>query len=214
MIQGVVLSNPDLKRIEGYHVLVRANHEEVKASQVAVLSGGGSGHEPAMGGYVGDGCLTCAVAGGVFASPSVDAILTAIRTVTGPKGCLLIIMNYTGDRLNFGKAMEMARSEGLAVEMVVVADDCALPVDKGITGRRGVAGTVFVHKVAGALAANGASLLEVQAGAMDAAGRVGTLGVALSTCTLPGAPPSTRLDASSIEIGLGETRHPTPHPNG
>ena len=124
-IQGMVQSNISIRRIEGYHVLVRADFDTVKQNQVAVVSGGGSGHEPAMGGYVGDGLLTAAVAGGVFASPSVDTILAAIRTVTGPKGCLLIIMNYTGDRLNFGKAAEQAKTEGLDVELLVVAG--ALP---------------------------------------------------------------------------------------
>lgn len=163
VIQGVVASDPSIKRIKGYHVLVRSDYKELmKKNQVAIVSGGGSGHEPAMGGYVGGGCLTAAVAGGVFASPSVDAVLTALRTVTGPAGCLLIIMNYTGDRLNFGMAAEQAKAEGLNVEMVVVADDCALPHDKGITGRRGVAGTVFVHKAAGAKSEKGASLEEVQ----------------------------------------------------
>eukprot|EP00041_Stephanoeca_diplocostata_P019279 m.413150 g.413150 ORF g.413150 m.413150 type:complete len:520 (-) comp21263_c0_seq5:497-2056(-) len=173
--------------------------------QVTLISGGGSGHEPAHAGFVGKGMLSGAVLGGMFASPSVAAILACIRTCTtknGP-GCLLIVKNYTGDRLNFGVALEQARSEGLAVRMVVVADDCALPRDKGITGRRGVAGTVFVHKVAGAAAEAGLSLEEVYCEATATAAAVGTLGVALSTCTLPGQPVSDRLSGNKIEIGLG-----------
>ena len=103
-------------------MILRADYEAVKASSVAIISGGGSGHEPAMAGYVGDGCLTAAVCGGVFASPSVAAVLAAIRAVTGPKGCLVIVMNYTGDRLNFGMAVEQAKAEGLNVRMCFVAD--------------------------------------------------------------------------------------------
>lgn len=148
--------------------------------------------------------LTAAVLGNVFASPSVSSILAAIRTVAVPKGVLLIVKNYTGDRLNFGMAAEMAKQEGIKVEMVIVADDCALPLGKGITGGRGLAGTIFVHKIAGACAATGASLAEVYAAASTAALRVGTLGVALSTCTVPGTPASDRLSKPGlIEVGMG-----------
>ncbi|CAN0509298.1 unnamed protein product, partial [Ectocarpus sp. 8 AP-2014] len=129
--------------------------------QVTLISGGGSGHEPAFAGYVGDGILTAAVCGGVFASPAASAVLEAIRAACGPLGCLVLVMNYTGDRLNFGMAVERAKAEGYNVRMHVVADDCALPRDKGITGRRGVAGTILVAKVAGAAAEAGLSLEEV-----------------------------------------------------
>lgn len=112
-------------------------------------------------GYVGEGMLTAAVAGNVFASPSVSSILACIRKVTGRAGALLIVKNYTGDRLNFGMALEKAVAEGLSVKMVVVADDCALEDGKGITGGRGIAGTVFVHKIAGAVAKRRATLDEV-----------------------------------------------------
>lgn len=203
MISGVVNADPTIKRVKGHNILVRADYEEIKGSEIAVVSGGGSGHEPAMGGFVGSGMLTAAVAGGVFASPSVASILAAIRTVTGPRGCLLVIMNYTGDRLNFGMAAEQAKAEGLQVEMVVVADDCALSRSKGITGRRGVAGTCFVLKTAGAAALAGCDLETVREEANRAAESIGTLGVALTTCTLPGCPPSDRLDDSTIEVGLG-----------
>ena len=202
-LQGLLVTHPSISRLEGLHVAVRSDYAEVKQSEVALISGGGSGHEPAHAGYIGPGMLTAAVLGGVFASPSITSILAAIRAVTGPQGCLLIVKNYTGDRLNFGLALEQAVSEGFMVEMVVVADDCALPKSKGITGARGVAGTVLVHKVAGAAAAAGKSLAEVKAEAAAAAAAMGSLGVALTTCTVPGSAPSSRLSGDEVELGMG-----------
>src|SRR5262249_40882170 len=149
---------------------------------VAVLSGGGSGHEPAHAGYVGRGMLSAAVAGDVFTSPSPDAVLAAVRAAAGPRGALLVVKNYTGDRLNFRLAAERARAAGVPVEVVVVADDVALAA-AGHAGRRGLAGTVLVHKIAGAVAAAGAPLAEVAAAARAAAAAVRTMGVALSPCT-------------------------------
>jgi len=144
------------------------------------------------------------------ASPAVAAILSAIRAVTlpasaGGKGCLLIVKNYTGDRLNFGMARELAASEGYEVSMVVVADDCALARAKGITGARGVAGTVLVHKAAGGRAGeDGASLADVTAAAETVSKGVSTMGVALSAVTVPGAEVTNdRLDGPDMEIGLG-----------
>ena len=128
---------------------------------MALVSGGGSGHEPAHAGFVGHGMLTAAVCGDVFASPSVDAVLAGILAVTGTAGCLLIVKNYTGDRLNFGLAAERARAFGLKVAMVIVDDDVALP---DLPQARGVAGTLFVHKIAGALAEAGADLDTVDRG--------------------------------------------------
>src|SRR5204863_3048243 len=125
---------------------------DYRPSRVALISGGGSGHEPAHAGFVGRGMLTAAVCGEVFASPSVEAVLAGILAVTGKSGCLLIVKNYTGDRLNFGLAAEKARAMGLDVEMVVVADDIAIA---GAPRPRGLAGTLFVHKVAGHLARSG-----------------------------------------------------------
>ncbi|KQK13501.1 hypothetical protein BRADI_1g10550v3 [Brachypodium distachyon] len=147
--------------------------------------------------------LTAAVSGDVFASPPVDSILAAIRAVTGTMGCLLIIKNYTGDRLNFGLAAEQAKSEGYKIEMVIVGDDCALPPPRGIAGRRGLAGTILVHKVAGAAADAGLSLADVAAEAKHASEAIGTMGVALSVCTLPGQVTSDRLGPNQIELGLG-----------
>lgn len=165
-----------------------------------MISGGGSGHEPSHAGLVGEGILTAAVCGEVFASPSVDAVLSAILAVTGAAGCLLIVKNYTGDRLNFGLAAERARQRGLAVEMVVVGDDVALPE---APHPRGVAGTVLVHKIAGYVAARGGSLAEVRAAAADAATAVVSLGMALSTCTRPGDQPEGRIASGRAELGLG-----------
>src|SRR4051794_25839940 len=185
MIEGLVAVDPDLERLPGRAVLVRADAAEVRDRQVALISGGGSGHEPAHAGYVGRGMLSAAVAGDVFTSPSPDAVLAAIRATTGPPGALLIVKNYTGDRLNFGLAAERARMEGVTVEMVVVADDVARGATAENAGRRGLAGTILVHKVAGAVAESGARLIEVAAEARAAAQVVGTMGVALSPCTVP-----------------------------
>ncbi|RCW77788.1 dihydroxyacetone kinase subunit DhaK [Phyllobacterium bourgognense] len=184
-------SYPDIK------VILRADWDK---SKVAVISGGGAGHEPSHAGFVGRGMLTAAVSGEIFASPSVDAVLTAIRAVTGPKGCLLVVKNYTGDRLNFGLAAERARSEGFRVEMVIVADDIALP---DLAQPRGVAGTLFIHKIAGFLAERGDSLDDVAASAASAAGEIVSLGVSLSTCSIPGQEQEQRLGADEGELGLG-----------
>lgn len=147
-LEGLVLSAPhaNLVRLDidpAIRIVARSDWDK---SRVAIISGGGSGHEPAHAGFVGRGMLTAAVCGDLFASPSVDAVLNAIVAVTGDRGCLLIVKNYTGDRLNFGLAAEKAKRYGLKVEMVIVADDVALPDNKQ---PRGIAGTALVHKVAG-----------------------------------------------------------------
>jgi len=178
-------------------VILRADWDK---SKVAIISGGGAGHEPSHAGFVGKGMLTAAVSGEIFASPSVDAVLTAIRAVTGPKGVLLIVKNYTGDRLNFGLAAEKARAEGFDVEMVIVADDIAIP---GIIQPRGVAGTLFVHKIAGYHAEAGAELKTVAELANGAAGSIVSLGMSLSTCSVPGQTHEDRLGANEGELGLG-----------
>ena len=204
MVEGLVAIHPGLRRLPGRTVIVRADAGSVRDRQVALISGGGSGHEPAHAGYVGRGMLSAAVAGDVFTSPSPDSVLAAIRAVAGKPGALLIVKNYTGDRLNFGLAAEMARAEGIPVEVVIVADDVALPESEHTAGPRGLAGTVLVHKVAGASAEAGASLLEVAAEARAAAGSVRTMGVALSACTVPAAgKPGFLLGENEIELGLG-----------
>lgn len=204
MLEGLLGIYPGTALLAGHPVLVRRDADEARERQVAVVSGGGSGHEPAHAGYVGAGMLSAAVAGEVFTSPSPAAVLAAIRAVAGSPGVLLIVKNYTGDRLNFGLAAEMARADGIAVETVIVADDVALfGIDRN-TGARGIAGTVLVHKVAGAAAAEGRSLTEVTAIAQATADAVATMGVSLSAGTVPAVgKPSYTLGEQEIELGLG-----------
>ncbi|MBZ9976155.1 dihydroxyacetone kinase subunit DhaK [Mesorhizobium sp. BR-1-1-10] len=194
------IGSGDLARLDGYpeiKVVLRADWDK---SKVAVVSGGGAGHEPSHAGFVGKGMLTAAVSGEIFASPSVEAVLAAIRAVTGPAGCLLIVKNYTGDRLNFGLAAEKARAEGFAVEMVIVADDIALP---DIAQPRGVAGTLFVHKISGHLSEAGKDLASVAAAARAAAKDIISLGMSLSSCSIPGQPHEDRFGENDGELGLG-----------
>ena len=193
-------SGGTLNRLDGYphiKVVCRADWDR---SKVALISGGGSGHEPAHAGFVGPGMLTAAICGEVFASPSVDAVLAGILAVTGPSGCLLIVKNYTGDRLNFGLAAERARAFGLKVSMVVVDDDIALP---DLPQARGVAGTLFVHKIAGALAEEGEGLEAVTAAAEAAIAGAASIGMSLDTCTVPGAAREARIADGHAELGLG-----------
>nr|WP_223738256.1 dihydroxyacetone kinase subunit DhaL [Corallococcus sp. AS-1-12] len=205
MLEGFVALAPGQALLEGETVVVRADvPAALGARRVAVLSGGGSGHEPAHAGYVGTGMLHAAVAGDVFTSPSSDAVLAAIRAVAGTAGALLIVKNYTGDRLNFGLAAELARAEGIPTEVVVVADDVALRDTVEPERRRGIAGVVLVHKVAGAAAAAGASLAEVAREATEAAAALGSMGVALGPCTVPAAgKPGFTLGEAEVELGLG-----------
>ncbi|MEW5560273.1 dihydroxyacetone kinase subunit DhaK [Enterobacter asburiae] len=202
-VEGIVLSAPhgNLVRLDidpAIRVIARGDWDK---SRVAVISGGGSGHEPAHAGFVGKGMLTAAVCGDLFASPSVDAVLNAIVAVTGDRGCLLIVKNYTGDRLNFGLAAEKAKRYGLKVEMVIVADDIALPDNKQ---PRGIAGTALVHKIAGYAAEQGKTLNEVRHIAQQACDSVYSLGVAMESCNLPGSDDEAgRIKPGHIELGLG-----------
>jgi triose/dihydroxyacetone kinase / FAD-AMP lyase (cyclizing) len=200
MLEGIARQAPHVAILGDENVLVRRNAGDT----VAVISGGGSGHEPAHGGYVGAGMLSAAVCGQVFTSPSTDAVLAAIRATAGARGAVLIVKNYTGDRLNFGLAAELARAEGIPVEVVIVADDVSLRAQVPKDHRRGIAGTVLVHKVTGAAAAKGLALDEVAAIARRAAANLGTMGVALDGCTLPGVEKSGfTLADDEIELGLG-----------
>mgnify|MGYP003365087365 CR=1 FL=1 len=191
-----------LCRLDGYpdiRVLLRRDWDR-NSGRVAILSGGGSGHEPAHAGFIGKGMLTGAICGSLFASPGIDAILAGIIAVTGDAGCLLIVKNYTGDRLNFGLAAEQARDMGLKVEMVVVADDISLPDHREA---RGVAGTVLVHKIAGHLAEEGQSLEKVAAFARQTAAKIRSIGLSLSDCYTYDDRFETRLDDHEAELGLG-----------
>ncbi len=202
-IEGVILSSPyaNLVKLDidpAIRVVARSDWDK---SRVAVISGGGAGHEPAHVGFVGKGMLTAAVCGDLFASPSVDAVLNAIVAVTGDRGCLLIVKNYTGDRLNFGLAAEKARSRGLKVEMVIVGDDIALPDNKQ---PRGIGGTALVHKIAGHAAELGRSLDEVLNITRQACENIFSLGVAMRTCSLPeGNDDEERIHSGQVELGLG-----------
>jgi len=185
-------------------VLLRAEAQRDPDWQLAILSGGGSGHEPAHAGYVGAGMLSAAVAGEVFTSPSADSVFAAIRAVTGKPGALLVVKNYTGDRLNFGLAAEMARAEGFSVEVIIVNDDVALKRAQAATGARGLAGTVFIHKLAGATAAEGRGLAEVAAIGRSAIESLATMGVSFSAGTSPAVgKPSFELGEDEMELGLG-----------
>ncbi|MEP1588795.1 MAG: dihydroxyacetone kinase subunit DhaK [Tateyamaria sp.] len=200
-VDGILqTSGGTLTRLDGYphiKVVCRADWDK---SRVALISGGGSGHEPAHAGFVGAGMLTAAVCGEVFASPSVDAVLASILAVTGAAGCLLIVKNYTGDRLNFGLAAERARAFGLNVAMVVVDDDIALP---HLPQPRGVAGALFVHKIAGSLAEQGADLDTVKAAAERTIAGMASIGMSLDTCTVPGSVKEDRIPIGKAELGLG-----------
>ncbi len=202
MILGLVKSAPHkLRKLDEGNIVVRAQKKEGK---VALASGGGSGHEPAHGGFVGEGMLDCAVAGPVFTSPTPDKILAGIQAVDAGKGVLCIVKNYSGDIMNFEMAVDMAGDEGIEADYVVVNDDVAVKDSLYTTGRRGVAGTVLVHKIAGAKAEQGASLPEVKAVAEKVIANVRTMGMALSPCTVPASgKPGFELDADEVEIGIG-----------
>ncbi|MBV1829293.1 DAK2 domain-containing protein [Komagataeibacter sp. AV436] len=189
-----------LCRLDGYPDTCVIMRREIDRREVSVISGGGSGHEPAHAGFVGHGMLTAAVCGALFASPCVDAILAAILATTGEAGCLLVVKNYTGDRLNFGLAAERARALGKKVEMVTVGDDIALP---GSTTPRGVAGTVLAHKLAGYGAAQGWSFEHVTEFVRDGTRRMRTIGLALEDCNPYEPARASRLTSDQAELGLG-----------
>ena len=210
MIEGMVKAYPhQLKKLDCGNVVVRVHKKENK---VALVSGGGSGHEPAHGGFVGAGMLDCAVAGPVFTSPTPDQIYEGIKAVSTPKGVLCIVKNYTGDVMNFEMAIDMAKDEGIDAQYVVVNDDVAVKDSLYTTGRRGVAGTILVHKIAGAKAETGASLDEVVATATKVISNVRTMGMAITPCTVPAAgKPGFDLADNEMEIGIGIHGEPGTH---
>lgn len=210
MIQGMVKAYPQyVKKLDCGNVVVRANKKQGK---VALISGGGSGHEPAHGGYVGEGMLDAAVAGAVFTSPTPDQVYEGIKAVATDAGVLMVIKNYTGDVMNFEMAADMARDEGIKVAQVVVNDDVAVKDSLYTVGRRGVAGTVFVHKIAGAMAETGADLDAVQAVAQKVIDNVRTMGAAIEPCTVPAAgKPGFELSEDEMEVGIGIHGEPGTH---
>ncbi|MEG1001855.1 dihydroxyacetone kinase subunit DhaK [Clostridium sp.] len=211
MIEGMLYAHDNhLRRIDGFDVLVRKNSKD--KGKVALVSGGGSGHEPAHAGYIGYGMLDAAVCGEVFTSPTPDQIYEAIKEVDNGEGVLLIIKNYTGDVMNFEMAQEMAEMEGIKVQSVVVNDDVAVEDSLYTAGRRGIAGTVFVHKIAGAKAEEGASLIEVKDVAEKVINNVRSMGMALTSCTVPAAgKPNFKLAEDEVEIGMGIHGEPGTH---
>lgn len=210
MIQGLVKSAPKmLRKLDYGTIVVRANKKEGK---VALVSGGGSGHEPAHAGYVGAGMLDGAVAGTVFTSPTPDQVLEGIKAVATEQGVLCIVKNYTGDIMNFEMAVEMAADEGIKADYVVVNDDVAVRDSLYTTGRRGAAGTVFVHKIAGAKAEQGASLADVKGVAEKVVANVRSMGMAIEPCTVPAAgKQGFELADDEMEIGIGIHGEPGTH---
>lgn len=210
MIDGIVAAYPEyVKKLEGFNVIVR---NEKKKNKVALVSGGGSGHEPAHAGYVGYGMLDGAVCGEVFTSPTPDQVYEAIKATNDGQGVLLVIKNYTGDVMNFEMAKEMAEMDGIKVEEVIVNDDVAVENSIYTAGRRGIAGTVFVHKIAGAKAEMSGSLEEVKAVAEKVISNVRTMGMSLSSCIIPAVGKANfEIGHDEVEIGMGIHGEPGTH---
>ncbi|EPY11873.1 MULTISPECIES: dihydroxyacetone kinase subunit DhaK [Paenibacillus] len=201
MCNGMVLAHPELEFISKYKIVKK---KIVNENKVTLISGGGSGHEPAHAGFVGQGMLDVAVCGDVFASPSQIQIYQALKASASKKGTLLIIKNYSGDIMNFKNASHLAKEDGIQVDYVKVDDDIAVEDSLYTVGRRGVAGTVLVHKIAGAAAEEGLELAEVKAIAQHAIDNTRSIGFALTSCTVPAkGTPTFQLNDDEIEYGVG-----------
>lgn len=202
MLKGLTYAYDNLvERLDGFEVIVR---KSAKQGKVALISGGGSGHEPSHAGFVGKGMLSAAVCGAVFTSPTPDQILEAIKASDEGAGVFLIIKNYSGDIMNFEMAKELAEMEGISVETVVVDDDIAVEDSLYTQGKRGVAGTVLVHKILGAASEKGATLSEIKSLADRVVKNIKTIGVALSGATVPEVgKPGFVLEADEMEYGVG-----------
>lgn len=202
MLKGFAFIHSDLvERLDGYDVIVR---KAEKSGKVALISGGGSGHEPSHAGFVGQGMLSAAICGAVFTSPTPDQILEAIKAADEGAGVFMVIKNYSGDIMNFEMAQEMAEMEGIEVSSVVVDDDIAVENSLYTQGRRGVAGTILVHKILGQAAHQGKSLEEIKALADALVPNIKTIGLALSGATVPEVgKPGFVLDDNEFEYGVG-----------
>ncbi|MCM3792825.1 dihydroxyacetone kinase subunit DhaK [Priestia megaterium] len=201
MCKGMVLAHPELNLIEKYKVIKK---DQINKSKVSIISGGGSGHEPAHAGYVGKGMLDAAVCGDVFASPSQIQIYQAIKETASDKGTLLVIKNYSGDMMNFKNAAYLAEEDGIQVDYVKVDDDIAVQDSLYTVGRRGVAGTVLVHKIAGAAAERGYDLSKVKEAAESAIANVKSIGIGLTSCTVPAkGTPTFEIAEDEMEFGVG-----------
>ena len=202
MLDGMTAAYPEMRRLPDTQVLVR--DDAPVDGKVGVVSGGGSGHEPTHGGYIGDGMLDGAAAGDVFSSPTADEFEALLDATDSGEGVLAVIKNYEGDVMNFETAIEMVEMEGTDVATVVVNDDVAVEDSLYTSGRRGVCGTILVHKAAGAKAAEGANLDEVQRVAQKVVDNVGTMGMALTSCITPEKGEATfDLPDDEIELGIG-----------
>jgi len=202
MLDGMTAAHDGLRRLDGLEVVVR--DDAPVEGKVGLVSGGGSGHEPTHGGYVGEGMLDGAAAGEIFTSPTADQLSEMVQACDGGEGVLCVVKNYEGDVMNFETAGEMADMEGVEVEQVVVNDDVAVEDSLYTSGRRGVCGTILVHKVAGAKAAAGGDLSEVARVAQKVVDNVGTMGTALTSCVTPGkGEPTFDLGEDEIELGIG-----------
>ncbi len=201
MCSGIAMAHTDMEFIPKYKIIKKKN---INKNKVSLISGGGSGHEPAHAGFVGTGMLDAAVCGDVFASPSQMQVYHAIRETASDKGTLLIIKNYSGDMMNFKNAAFLAQEDGCEVDYVKVDDDVAVQDSLYTVGRRGVAGTIFVHKIAGAAAEQGCSLPNVKKAAEKAIANVRSIGFALTSCTVPAkGSPTFELQADEMEYGVG-----------
>ncbi len=201
MCNGIAMAHSELEFVRKYKVMKKKN---INKNKVSLISGGGSGHEPAHAGFIGKGMLDAAVCGDVFASPSQIQVYQAIKATASEKGTLLIIKNYSGDMMNFKNAAYLASEDGIKVDYVKVDDDIAVEDSLYTVGRRGVAGTVLVHKIAGAAAELGLSLVEVKEIAEKAISNVRSLGFAFSSCTVPAkGTPTFELEENEMEFGVG-----------
>ncbi|WP_010238286.1 dihydroxyacetone kinase subunit DhaK [Clostridium arbusti] len=201
MCNGIAIAHPELEFIRKYKIMKKKN---INQEKVSLISGGGSGHEPAHAGFIGKGMLDSAVCGDIFASPSQIQIYQAIRATASKKGTLLIIKNYSGDMMNFKNAAYLASEDGIKIDYVKVDDDIAVKDSLYTVGRRGVAGTVLVHKIAGAAAECGLSLEEVKGIAEKAVLNVRSLGFAFSSCTVPAkGTPTFEIAEDEMEFGVG-----------
>ncbi|HKF85913.1 MAG TPA: dihydroxyacetone kinase subunit DhaK, partial [Candidatus Limnocylindrales bacterium] len=201
-LAGMVAAHPGYLRVEEPNIIVR--RDAPRAGKVGVISGGGSGHEPMHGGFVGRGMLDAACPGAVFTSPVPDQMLAATKAVDGGAGVLHIVKNYTGDIMNFELAAELARAEGLEVSAVVIADDVAVKDSLYTAGRRGVGGTVLAEKIVGAAAEEGADLATVTALCQKVQDNVRSMGMALTSCTVPAAgKPTFEIGDDEMEVGVG-----------
>lgn len=200
--EGFAAAHADLVQLNAEPLFLYRTGE--LAGRVALISGGGSGHEPLHAGFIGKGMLTAACPGEVFTSPVPDQMLAAIKQTNGGKGTLLVVKNYTGDVMNFELAAELAAAEGLQVESVVIGDDVAVQDSTWTAGRRGVGGTVLLEKIAGAAAEAGADLTEVKKVAESVMDGVRSMGLALTGATVPAAgKPNFTLEDDEIELGIG-----------